>query len=378
MDASAIVLLHSLTSLVAFNNQTRIPTSFSKSHQIFVYCQNWSHDDLPIISVSTETASIIQNEYFVVKEETSVRLLTFVWYTPNICGQPQLVEVNRFDKLKGRWLYGDFKIDKFANFHGCQISFLVTLSKPEYYGTIDSRTKEVTDCVGYICAALKDFSSALNFGYRVYKYDERSIPKLPYDVHLQVTFLSSIVYLKDIVYTRPTFSEDLFFAVPPGEKYNGFEKLCLPFDDETWLWIAITFSSAFVTIFVLKFVKKSIADFVIGAGNTTPVLNVIRAFFGISQIASPEGNFARFLLMMLILFSLIIRTAYQGVMFDFLQKDMRKPGAMDIEEIIDNNFTIYMPHGYSRVTDLHKRLNLVTDNVLSMHFHFFSQRQHHR
>ncbi|KAG5668720.1 hypothetical protein PVAND_016647 [Polypedilum vanderplanki] len=43
---------------------------------------------------------------------------------------------------------------------------------------------------------------------------------------------------------------------------------------------------------------------------------------------------------MFIIFCLIIRTAYQGVLFDYMNSDMRKPRAKTIDEVFEKKFTI--------------------------------------
>lgn len=63
------------------------------------------------------------------------------------------------------------------------------------------------------------------------------------------------------------------------------------------------------------------------------------------MIALPGRNFARYLLANFILFCLVIRTAYQGMQFEFLQKDMRPNDVETIEEMIENNFTLLLISG---------------------------------
>lgn len=59
------------------------------------------------------------------------------------------------------------------------------------------------------------------------------------------------------------------------------------------------------------------------------------------MIILPGRNFSRFLLTLYILFCLIIRTAYQGKQFEFLQKDMRPANVETIDEMIARNFTFF-------------------------------------
>jgi hypothetical protein len=56
----------------------------------------------------------------------------------------------------------------------------------------------------------------------------------------------------------------------------------------------------------------------------------------------PVNNFGRIILMVFILFCLVIRTAYQGVMFEMITTDMRKESPNMMQELLDSNYTIYL------------------------------------
>lgn len=282
-----------------------------------------------------------------------IRLLTFVWYTPQKCNASQLIEVNRFDKSSKRWQHENFKIEKFSHFHGCRLGFMINSRMPEFYHTkVDQKRKSIVGCIGYHCGIVINFGKALNYTIQMntYRGQKQLFYKMPFDLCLLSSSLEMRVRFdgnNQYVVTRPIYHDEHFLTLTPGEEFNGYEKLYLPFDEPTWAWIGITFTTAFVTIFVLRFVRKDIALFVIGRGVTTPTLNVFRGFFGIGQIVCPGRNFARYNLVMFILFSLVIRTAYQGKMFEFLQKEMRKPAPESIDEMIDQNYTFYMTDLFS-------------------------------
>ncbi|KAG5673138.1 hypothetical protein PVAND_003209 [Polypedilum vanderplanki] len=86
---------------------------------------------------------------------------------------------------------------------------------------------------------------------------------------------------------------------------------------------------------------KVFQTIVYGTRVTMPMLNVLRTFFGISQTRLPQDSFPRFILIFFILFCLVIRTAYQGVFFELLTTDMRKPLPETIDDLLDRNYTIY-------------------------------------
>jgi hypothetical protein len=119
------------------------------------------------------------------------------------------------------------------------------------------------------------------------------------------------------------------------------EKLLLPFDLETWIMIIITFAIGFLTILIIYRCNKTIQRFVFGTYVRDPSLYLTSIFFGIGVTRLPGRNFARFLFMVFTLYCLIIRTAYQGKMFDFLNIDVKRPTASSEEDLIQNQIPIF-------------------------------------
>lgn len=104
-----------------------------------------------------------------------------------------------------------------------------------------------------------------------------------------------------------------------GELYDEFEKMIFPFDFPTWILIIVFFGFGyFVIIFINVKLSVSHQEFVFGRNVKSPVFNMVIAFFGQEQKLLPGRNFARYLLMMFVLFCLVIRTAYQSVQFDIM------------------------------------------------------------
>lgn len=111
---------------------------------------------------------------------------------------------------------------------------------------------------------------------------------------------------------------EVALLVSIGEPYGLFEKLMLPFDSVTWMLIMSCFLVAFFVIFQMRWWDLSIQSFLFGLHVTTPALNILGAFFGQSQTILPGRNFARYMLMLFILFCLIVRTGYQSLQFDLM------------------------------------------------------------
>lgn len=168
LNTTAILLLDSISSVKLFSSRTFFALTFSMSQQLIFYCRNASFSDILKVPLGRFLPLIIQYEYFLIEDENTLRLLTFVWYKPQKCDIAELVEVNRFDTSTGMWRHGNIKIDKFSNFYGCQLNFLILNGAPEFNAEkIDNTTKTINQCSGYVCAIMRDLSAVLNYTYHM-------------------------------------------------------------------------------------------------------------------------------------------------------------------------------------------------------------------
>lgn len=92
---------------------------------------------------------------------------------------------------------------------------------------------------------------------------------------------------------------------------------------------------------MIKTRSQFVQDFIFGAGVKSPIFNMFVGLFGDSQFILPKTNFARYVLMMFLMYSLVIRTAYQGSYFDILQSNQAHGEVKPIDEMIKKDFTFY-------------------------------------
>ncbi|KAG5673228.1 hypothetical protein PVAND_003292 [Polypedilum vanderplanki] len=142
---------------------------------------------------------------------------------------------------------------------------------------------------------------------------------------LQPHVLCNFILFKNSSFHVTTSFNDLKYTmiITKGEKYNSYEKLFKPFNITTWSLLLLTFSIAFIMIFIVNQTSKRIQNLLYGESIHFPTLNVFGTLFGISQSRVPSLNFPRMVLMCFILFS-CYRTAYQGVFFEMMAGDMSK------------------------------------------------------
>lgn len=140
-------------------------------------------------------------------------------------------------------------------------------------------------------------------------------------------------------------SDQIFFVVPPGRNLTTFEKLILPFTFHLWLLILGCFLFGFLVIFIIQRRSKATRNFVFGTGVTNPYFNMFIGFIGGSQSALPKRNFARFLLAVFLMYSLIIRTIYQGSFYKTMRSHKRIKEVQSIDEMIEKDFRFYTYKG---------------------------------
>lgn len=153
------MLLETVAAIAEFNTDSLRHRSWSYSQHLIIYVRTGTFSEIAMIE---QKKPFIYYEYFIIEEDASLRLLTFISYSPQKCNVLQLVEVNRFDKSLLQWQHSTFSIEKFSNLHGCKINFLIEGGLPDFWPIeIDHENKAITKCRGYTCAIVRDFSSAL-------------------------------------------------------------------------------------------------------------------------------------------------------------------------------------------------------------------------
>jgi hypothetical protein len=318
LDTSAIFILKSVNSLVKINQNVVFTNDFHKTLQYFVYCLNATLFEL----YNLPRSKILILQYFLIDEEKSFKLLTMEYFSPEKCYQLNFFEVNSFNKIAKKWKNSIISVKKFRNFHECYIVVGFVWQNPAFGYLIQSNGTVFH--WGYNYKMIEALETNLNFSLIVNPADENErflAPQIKIDFKVNMVDLSHISASKiKVFFTQPHIFTASSIAVPPGAEFDAYEKLLLPFDFTTWILISATFLSAYITILVLYFMKKSIREVVFGESVTTPSLNVTMIFFGISQIVLPRKVFTRVLTMLFILFCLIIRTAWQSMMFEFMNK----------------------------------------------------------
>ena len=331
-----------------YKHESNVPilTKFDANLKKLVYCEDANEKKI-LQFLQPDTYAI-----FLIENIDQISLHTITRITEKKCRANQLIKINRFSSLERKWKTDKFFMPRIENFYGCE--FLINLADHNEIGMPfisaqeDENGPETAE--GVLVDMLNVLSTHLNFTLFIGNEARKKAESLglnpdasrsTYDFAIGTKILETKHGASSSASSDPIYSTSDIYVVPPGELYTSWEKLLMPFDRLTWMLLGITFAIAFLVILLIKASKStSMYELVIGSNVTTPSLNVIAIFMGIGQILLPQRNTTRFFFINFILFSLIMRTAYQGKYFEFLTSDMRKKPVQTIKELKENGFSV--------------------------------------
>lgn len=274
---------------------TRLHPGFMKF--LFVF-EDESVDLMPFqINPGRESGRVVQYSYFLLKSQRDLELKTFEWWTEKACNTPQLVTLNTFKADSEDWQKPLEIHDKFLNFHNCTIKSLsntfvlpvLDVSKKEGYVFINQfgvkvlAKREVLEVrLVNIIAECGNFTPqrALlhDFGYRIgFAFScVQDLQQEDFVMHHESVFTK----LFNVTCNYAFHQQTLVTMYSPPDPYTNYEKMVMPFDVDTWMYIGITFLAAFIIIFFINFLPKRFRDVIYGERVTSPTLNTIGTFFG--------------------------------------------------------------------------------------------------
>ncbi|KAG5673234.1 hypothetical protein PVAND_003298 [Polypedilum vanderplanki] len=340
-NQSAIIIGKNIP-LKNFNFHSRLQNDFPKEFIFLIYSYDIPqvNPNKSLTEFSIKNNKIQLYEYFLYDNSIKIDFITFEWFTADVCNKAKMLVINSFVWKSKKWKEPFGKIEKkFRNFYGCKIVVMQTHGhmKNQISGALENPVYDILDVVG----------SKANF--TVYRQDgvEPFNGKVKLTVNnnlkLRPQVLCNLHFYKNSSFHVTTSFEDVKYSmvITKGEKYGSYEKLFKPFDITTWSLLLLTFSIAFIVIFIVNQTSKRIQNLLYGESIHFPILNVFGTFFGISQSRVPTSNFPRMVLMCFILFCLVIRTAYQGVFFEMMAGDIRKYVPTTIDGLLEENYTIF-------------------------------------
>ena len=112
------------------------------------------------------------------------------------------------------------------------------------------------------------------------------------------------------------------------------------FDAELWMAIGVTLVIGLLTTVILDFVSDEVRNFIAGRDIQSPTMNFLSIFLTGGQPKTPRRNFARFIFILFVVWSLIIRTCHQSMHYELIQADLRRPTIRTLDELFESNLTL--------------------------------------
>lgn len=329
LDVSLLVIFDSVAAFV--KNVGNIPWLSNKRMRFkhLVYVPKLNVAD---ITSNVENGFDIDQVSFLINEtEKSIKLVSGFMFTSEKCRVNQFKMINVFERETMRWNNSNFYPRKYPNFFNCLIR------------VHNSRNTDAINAY-YGGSYLAELSKIFNMKLKKYIWNKRENffngeSEKNFDLFelIQGAILDDSGYITSSVFRN----ERISLTIPLGQPYTSFEKLFLAFKPNVWAAIISTLAILVFAIQVVKRFGRKVQKFVFGKDVKTPVLNLASIVLTGSQLKMPGRNFARFVVAIIILWSLVMRTCYQSQYFKYIQSDARKPQVDTFDEMVEKNFVWY-------------------------------------
>lgn len=145
-------------------------------------------------------------------------------------------------------------------------------------------------------------------------------------------------------------------AVPLGHKMSSFQRILKPFRYIIWSCFSSSLIFAILLIYYIRFLGRSqLSNFIFGSENRIPFTNLFATLFGGSILQrAPQTNFARYILLIWLVYTFVLRSAYSGALYILLQDGRARNTLNSIDKVIQNNYTIYAFPAVERVLNIAK------------------------
>lgn len=298
----------------------------------------------------------IYNVAVIYQQENIFEIATFLAFDGNVCDNTKPKVINRYQNGSFAKSIESIFPSKFENLQNCP---LIVSTHEETSAVIITRRKGQPDeLTGFDLEIMRDISKALNFKpvYEVYVGEHAWGDVLENGTAYgafgklwtgKAHIAMARFYLKPdrLAYADPSIvylTTPEVMSISPGRKMSGIEKLLQPFETPVWILFSVVVAVALLVIAVLNLRFQQHKSFVYGVGVEFPVNNLFIAIVGGSQTKLPRLNFARFLLMMFLIFCLVMRSAYQGALYNFLQSDRHAKAVETIDDLVEQEYDLYM------------------------------------
>lgn len=334
-----LVVVESTASLIEFKDNFNM-NRFSRNAFFLIAITNEKSDDAVEI-FKWFWKNNFYNVNILIGGVNNLELLTFYPFSVIKCQTPTVVKMNEFNAKTRRWNNDSFYPNKFKNMHQCV--FLHSATKPDVVrkanGELRGPVHEIVDTLASILNFTSKHKLMDAIGQIYSNGSGTQVLKEIYDKRIQITSASIQLERTQILSeSYPFLIDALMLVIPPGYPLTPLEKLYKTFDKKVWIGIVGVF---LIAMLMMKLLTKFIKDSHDTSGNST--VSMINAFLGgsIEKHNLPSSHFSRFSLSIFLIYALIIRTAYIGILFEYLRFEVKHNEVSNVDEMNEENFKFF-------------------------------------
>ncbi|XP_054727323.1 uncharacterized protein LOC129237000 [Anastrepha obliqua] len=148
--------------------------------------------------------------------------------------------------------------------------------------------------------------------------------------------------------TFPYFLSSFNFIVNSNlAPYSPFKKLFLPFKSDIWILLLIIYIVGFLLKRTATLLGIATRRFIFGAKNNRPAFNMFSVCLGVAlpQQQVPSRNFARYILMLWLILTMLLCSSYQAFLFNLIKSNIGPPPPNTIADLLRQNYQLLMTEG---------------------------------
>lgn len=289
---------------------------------------------------------------FLVANDTHASVYTYFPFKYGKCGTDMSLDlINTFDFMTDKWSTNDFYPDKVENLNNCTLTVGVTESIPMVI--INNDTIKDATFEGIEVLLIENLGDCFNFKPSFIPFGNiGSVKKntstgvlnavLKREIDIAIGTLSLQIDRAESMSATTMFtSTPIILVIPAPSHILPFKKLFLPFDYTTWILLFVIFATGYAVIVITKACSVQLYRLIVGYRVSFPFTNMLIAFIGQSQHHLPKANFSRFLLGKFLIFCLIIRSMYQGKLYDIMKKDIFQKMPESFDDLMAKDYIFY-------------------------------------
>lgn len=357
LSKSSLILVEKVQDVL-----TNVTSLMNYNYNHLIVIRRYTSGDLDEL-VYKFWKNLFINVSFLLNTTPNISIQTFVPYNEEHCNDTMLRTINIFDGQAYTWLTRNFFPQKLNNFYGCAIRIATHKNVIPYIVREETVNGErvlmgrVIQMIDALSSSLK-FTANLDYAPSVGAYEDcyRKVGNNEADL-----FIGNVAIDKSRIekldFSLPIFFEFLKFVVPPGKSYSQVENFGRVFDSVTWTLICVVCLLVGGVVLIISFRSKKVKVYAFGSHYNNAFMDYLATIFGSSLSTSPKAILPRLVIVKFVLFCFVIRSIYQGSLFNFLQSGAKASPVQSINEMISKGFTFYMLQGYANY------LNLSSQNI---------------